>query len=444
MTYEEQQAILRAMSSFSQDFTTHQTAKAKYANELDKLKFINEATAVTEKHQADTKMRADLLKAEISKNDAEIVNLLDDFDRWNFNYESWTKLDDNYKTKEGADFLKDLGVEYGEGFRLRESIAKDKTQQLDFRENLIGEQRKLLDDMYGAKTQIKGLANLWNDKVVDTNNNLIKDTDDVLSLIKSMPETFDADPETKEVELNELARAFLTPKKFVSGKQYGFIDESDIASQTKAVKTSLDKIETNTLWRGVTEIKSSEGTAAGLKTDDDYWAAIGGKAGTLFDGGKTQFEPKNEISNRDAKWQLQDKIFKSFNYGEVGNASTRVKTYLDEANSLAPGNPENDMAREAIMKNILDLIHAKEGDDIISSVWGYGFKKGSGMEKSDYEPSKFGHGGFLGTASGDKAMSRSNHTLSMIETWLRFDNMYPNHSEQYNEIYNEGIWNLGN
>ena len=66
------------------------------------------------------------------------------------------------------------------------------------------------------------------------------------------------------------------------------------------------------------------------------------------------------------------------------------------------------------------------------------------MEKSDYEPSKFGHGGFLGTASGDKAMSRSNHTLSMIETWLRFDNMYPNHSEQYNEIYNEGIWNLGN
>ena len=267
----------------------------------------------------------------------------------------------------------------------------------------------------------------------------------VLSLIKSMPETFDADPETKEVELNELARAFLTPKKFAqSGKQYGFIDESAIASQTKAVKTSLDKIETNTLWRGVTEIKSSEGTAAGLKTDDDYWAAIGGKAGTLFDGGKTQFEPKNEISNRDAKWQLQDKIFKSFNYGEVGNASTRVKTYLDEANSLAPGNPENDMAREAIMKNILDLIHAKEGDDIISSVWGYGFKKGSGMEKSDYEPSKFGHGGFLGTASGDKAMSRSNHTLSMIETWLRFDNMYPNHSEQYNEIYNEGIWNLGN
>ena len=173
MTYEEQQAILRAMSSFSQDFTTHQTAKAKYANELDKLKFINEATAVTEKHQADTKMRADLLKAEISKNDAEIVNLLDDFDRWNFNYESWTKLDDNYKTKEGADFLKDLGVEYGEGFRLRESIAKDKTQQLDFRENLIGEQRKLLDDMYGAKTQIKGLANLWNDKVVDTNNTII-------------------------------------------------------------------------------------------------------------------------------------------------------------------------------------------------------------------------------------------------------------------------------
>jgi len=259
MTYEEQQAILRAMSSFGQNYTAYQTAQAKHANELNKLKFMHEAETITKKHTADTVMKADLLKNEITKNDTEIVKLLDDFDRWNFNYESWTKLDDNYKTKEGSDMLKSLGIEYGEGFRLRESIAKDKTQQLGFRENLIGEQRKLLDDMYGAKTQIKGLAKLWEDKVVDTNDNLIKDRDDVLSLMESMPETFikDYDPEltTEQTELNELAMAFLTPKKFAqSGKQYGFIDESKIAALKKA--------------KGK---KVGEGLAASEKADKEMW-----------------------------------------------------------------------------------------------------------------------------------------------------------------------------
>ena len=31
----------------------------------------------------------------------------------------------------------------------------------------------------------------------------------------------------------------------------------------------------------------------------------------------------------------------------------------------------------------------------------------------------------------------------MIETWLRTDNMYPHHATEYEELYDEGIYDLG-
>tara|TARA_R100000808_G_C2153045_1_gene162882 strand:- start:500 stop:1999 length:1500 start_codon:yes stop_codon:yes gene_type:complete len=212
-------------------------AQTQLAQKAEEVNSINALKQIAQENKNNFTLTKENLHNRREENEVAIANLIKDIGAYNVVATEWSTLDDEWQTKDGKEQLKNMGVQYGEDFRLRETISTNAKEQLTNTANLIGLQDMIIDDLTRKKNQILDLSNDWLKVGMDAGFKNIKDSEDVKKYIKDNPQKF-----LKPSYTDEEGEYWTTPPEHGSGLPYNVFRKDEEGNQYLEKTTLADEL----------------------------------------------------------------------------------------------------------------------------------------------------------------------------------------------------------
>ena len=415
--------LIGLAADVADNVVTHQTNEANLIALGNQKEATRIAAAHSKKVDKDYTAKNTNIKNQLTELKTRRNNVIDDLARYDVNVQDLFNLDDKERTPFGEEFLKDIGIEYGENLQYTAAIADDAESQLENNKQLLKLNREIEGQLMTKYNEILSLSEEAKNVKDAAGYKGIIDIMDMQKHIKDNPDTFGDD--------GYLAKAFLSEKKNISGIDYGIYDPEP-AQDYETQIAALDAIDKAT---GVTFARKNLANAElddKLKNVNEKYYNQVGKQSSLFSESKQDWAKASRATNQKQKNELNNDIIKSLKFGQVGDANSDIAGYIKEYEK------GDKFAKENAIYKITQALLPKDDELSIQGHWGAGFKKGSGMEGADFDQDKYGW--FFG--ADKRAAAGSDHLLGMLKMWKSVDDMYPEHQslykteEELDEIFN--------